>query len=142
MAVYLWIASLVVGAVGIVTSFGSIGPQVRAELNAQLATNPDLGSVDPETLVRVATYAVVVVSVLGIALRIFLLVKLAAGRRWARTVLTVLGALSVVAAVVGVRSSSPIDAALSVVNALLIAAAIVYMFSDGAKSFFAPAARG
>ncbi|MGZ4520427.1 MAG: hypothetical protein ACXVGA_05250, partial [Mycobacteriaceae bacterium] len=133
MAVDLWIASIVVGLIALLASFSSIGPLVRQELDSQLASNPDLASVDRETIIRIASYAVVAINLLGVALRVFLVVKLAAGRRWARTLLTVLGALSVVGAILTVRSGTAVDAAVSVLQALLVAAAIVYMFSEGAK---------
>lgn len=138
MAVYLWIASVVVGVVGVVTSFGAVGPEIRQELTTQLANNPDLASLDSETVIRVAGYAVVAVTLLGVALRVFLVVKLAGGRRWARIILAVLGGLSIVGAVIGVRSPSVVDAALSVLEALLVAAAAVYMFSAGANPYFSP----
>ncbi|MGZ4586748.1 MAG: hypothetical protein ACXVX9_02965 [Mycobacteriaceae bacterium] len=138
MAVDLWIASIVVGLIALLASFSSIGPLVRQELDSQLASNPDLASVDRETIIRIASYAVVAVNLLGVALRVFLVVKLAAGRRWARTILTVLGALSVAGAVLNVRSGTAVDAAVSVLQALLVAAAIVYMFSEGAKAYFSP----
>ncbi|MGZ4558863.1 MAG: hypothetical protein ACXVGB_09425 [Mycobacteriaceae bacterium] len=138
MAVDLWIASLVVGLIALLASFSSIGPLVRQELDAQLASNPDLASIDRETIIRIASYAVVAINLFGVALRVFLVVKLAAGRRWARTLLTVLGALSVVGAILTVRSGTAVDAAVSVLQALLVAAAIVYMFSEGAKTYFLP----
>ncbi|MGZ4573940.1 MAG: hypothetical protein ACXVXY_02940 [Mycobacteriaceae bacterium] len=141
MAVDLWIASIVVGLIALLASFSSIGPLVRQELDSQLASNPDLASVDRETIIRIASYAVVAVNLLGVALRVFLVVKLAAGRRWARTILTVLGALSVAGAVLNVRSRTAVDAAVSVLPALLVAAAIVYMFSEGAKAYFSPTPR-
>lgn len=141
MAVDLWIASMVVGLIALLASFSSIGPLVRQELDAQLASNPDLASVDRETIVRIASYAVVAVNLLGVALRVFLVVKLAAGRRWARTILTVLGVISVVGAVLNVRSGTAVDAAVGVLEALLVAAAIVYMFSEGAKAYFSPIPR-
>ncbi|MGZ4553801.1 MAG: hypothetical protein ACXVGN_09450 [Mycobacteriaceae bacterium] len=141
MAVDLWIASIVVGLIALLASFSSIGPLVRQELDSQLASNPDLASVDRETIIRIASYAVVAVNLLGVALRVFLVVKLAAGRRWARTILTVLGALSVAGAVLNVRSGTAVDAAVSVLQALLVAAAIVYMFSEGAKAYFSPTPR-
>lgn len=141
MAVDLWIASMVVGLIALLASFSSIGPLVRQELDAQLASNPDLASIDRETIIRIASYAVVAVNLLGVALRVFLVVKLAAGRRWARTILTVLGVLSVVGAVLNVRSGTAVDAAVGVLQALLVAAAIVYMFSEGAKTYFSPTPR-
>jgi hypothetical protein len=127
--------------IALFASFSSIGPLVRQELDSQLASNPDLASVDRETIIRIASYAVVAVNLLGVALRVFLVVKLAAGRRWARTILTVLGALSVAGAVLNVRSGTAVDAAVSVLQALLVAAAIVYMFSEGAKAYFSPTPR-
>ncbi|MGZ4555541.1 MAG: hypothetical protein ACXVGI_05465 [Mycobacteriaceae bacterium] len=141
MAVDLWIASLVVGLIALLASFSSIGPLVRQELDAQLASNPDLASIDRETIIRIASYAVVAINLFGVALRVFLVVKLAAGRRWARTILTVLGALSVAGAVLNVRSGTAVDVAVSVLQALLVAAAIVYMFSEGAKAYFSPTPR-
>lgn len=141
VAVDLWIASMVVGLIALLASLSSIGPLVRQELDAQLASNPDLASIDRETIIRIASYAVVAVNLLGVALRVFLVVKLAAGRRWARTILTVLGVLSVVGAVLNVRSGTAVDAAVGVLQALLVAAAIVYMFSEGAKTYFSPTPR-
>lgn len=138
VAVWLWVATLVVGLVGLIVSFGSIDTVARA----QVAANPEVADViDPDTFVRILSYAVVVVSLLGVALRVFLIVKLAAGRRWARTVLTVLGGLSILGAVLNVRAVGGFEAGLSVLDALVVAAAIVYMFSEGTRGFFSPPPR-
>lgn len=137
LAMVLWIASVLVGAVTLVLSLSSVGSLVREELDAQVASNPELASLDRETIVRLASFTVVGASLLGLGLRLFLVVKLAAGRRWARTVLTVLGVLSVLGAVLDMRSASAAEAATAVVQSLLVASAIVCMFSEGAQPYFA-----
>lgn len=133
VAVYLWIMSLVLGLVSSVVTFPAMKQQFSDELHKQWASTPDLATADTGTL---ATLIIAVIIVLGLLIHGFFIVKLAGGRRWARIVLTVIGVLSVVGAVLGVRSAGPVDAALSVVDALLIAAAVVYMYSEGAKAYF------
>ncbi len=133
VAVYLWVTSLVVGLVSSGVSFPTMHRRLDDDLHKQLASTADLATLDTGLI---ATIALVVVLVLGVALRTFLIVMLAAGRRWARTVLTALGVFSVLGAVLGVRSAAPVEAILSVLDALLIAGAVVYMFSEGAKAYF------
>lgn len=135
VAVYLWIASLVVGLVGSGVSFSSMHGELDDALREEWANTSDLASLDTGLI---ATIALVSLVALGVAVRTFLIVKLAGGRRWARTILTALGAFSVVGAVLEVSSAAPVTALLSVLDALLIAAAIVYLFSDGAKPYYAP----
>ena len=134
VAIYLWIASMVVDLVGSAIAFPSMHRELEDVLRTQWANTPELATVNTAV---VATIALVVTVVLAVAIRAFLLIKLAGGRRWARTILAALGVFSVLGAVLYVRSAAPVDAALSVLDALLVASAVVYMFSEGAKAFFA-----
>ncbi|WP_127784059.1 hypothetical protein [Rhodococcus sp. X156] len=135
LAVYLWLASLVVGVIGVVVSFGTARTALREEVDAQLSGNPDLATVDPDLVVVIA---VVLQSVVWVALVLFLLWRLAVGSAWARVVLTVVAVLNVVSTAVSVSGAEPLDALLQVVNALLVACAVVCTYSEGAKQFLAP----
>jgi len=136
-ACWLWIASLVVGLVGTVVAFLTLGDAVRAQVRRQVEADPQLNAIDVETIVRIGSIVGAVVGLTIVALEVFFVLKMRAGRNWARITLTALGALSVAATVVGLGSATAFSAVFGLVQSALIVAAVVLMFTGAALDFFA-----
>lgn len=137
-AFQLWIASIVVSVIGIVYSFATLGDTVRDQVQGQVDADPSLDAGDLESLIRLGLVIGAVFALLFVALELFFIFKMRAGRNWARIVLTVLGVLSVLATVFSLSNASAVSAAFGLVQAALIVAAIVFMFTGGARAHFAP----
>ncbi|UZJ25248.1 hypothetical protein RHODO2019_01750 [Rhodococcus antarcticus] len=137
-AFWLWVANMVVSLAGSVVAFATIGDTVRAQLADQVRADPSLNQADVETIIRVGVVVGVVFALLFVALQLFFVFRMRSGRSWARIVLTVLGGLSVLLTVAGLGSASIVDAGFGLVGAILIVAAIIYMFTGGARDYFAP----
>jgi hypothetical protein len=137
-AFWLWVANVVVGLAGSVVAFAAIGDTVRAQLADQVRSDPTLNTADVETVVRIGVVVGSVVALLLVGLQLFVVFRMRSGRSWARIVLTVLGGLSVLLTVAGLGRASTVDAGFGLVGAILVVAAVVYMFTGGAQQYFAP----
>jgi hypothetical protein len=140
-AFWLWVANVVVGLAGSVVAFATIGDTVRAQLADQVRSDPTLKTADVETVIRVGVVVGAGFALLFVGLQLFVVFRLRSGRSWARIVLTVLGGLSVLLTVAGLGRASTVDAGFGLVGAILVVAAIVYMFTGGAQQYFAPRPR-
>ena len=140
-AFWLWIASMVVSVIGNVVGFLTLGDRVRSQVRQQVGTDPNLSAANVDTIVRIGFIVGAVVALLFVALELFFVFKMRAGRNWARIVLTVLGGLSVLLTIVGLRSAAGLTAVIGLVGSALIVAAIVLMFTGGAREYFAPRPR-
>lgn len=97
------------------------------------AASADAQGINVNTLVNGVKLASIVVAVIFVGLYLLFAMKMRAGRNWARIVLTVLSALSIVSAASRATSSQLfgwIGAALAVV-------AIVLMFLPASSAYFA-----
>ena len=136
-AFWLWVANVVVGLVAVAVTLFTLDDAVTAQVRDQLSANPNLRTVDARTLVRAFLIAGAVFTLLFAGLKLFFLFKMRSGRNWARVTLTVFGGLSTVSTVIGLSVARALDAGLGVAQAVLIVAAIVFMFSGGARDYFA-----
>ena len=138
VAFWLWVASIVLGIVSVGVTLLTLDDTVTAQVRDQLSANPDLRNVDAETVVRAALVVGVVLSLLFDGAKLFLLFKLRSGRRWARTTLTVFGGLSILLTLVSLGSASVVTAGFGLAGAVLILAAIVFMFTGDARDYVSP----
>ena len=136
-AFWLWIANIVVGIVSVAVTFLTLDSTVTAQVRDQLATDPQLSTVNAESFVRIALVVGAVFTLLFAGLKLFFLFKMRSGRNWARVTLTVFGGLSILLTVVSLGQASGIEAGFGLVGAILIVAAIVFMFTGGARDYFA-----
>jgi hypothetical protein len=131
----LWVATLVLGVLGVVLSYSQI-KQVQAQMiNQMVAQNPPM---DQSMIERTATTALVVGVVLWllvVAVMFVFVFLMRAGRNWARIVLAVLGGLDVLFSLVGVVVAGSVAGLLQL---LLLIGAIVTMFLPAANAWFAP----
>lgn len=131
---WLWIATVVLGALGVVVMYIQID-LLRAELvNSLLAQD---STVDRPTVERFATVGSVVAIVIGLVLvgtQLLLVFLMRAGRNWARIVLAVLGGLVVLFGLIGFALST----LSGLLQLLLLVAAIVTMFLPAANAWFRP----
>lgn len=131
----LWVATLVIGVIGVVLSYGQIR-QVQAQMINQMgAQNPPI---DQSMIERTATTALVigtVVWLLFVAAMFLFVFLMRAGRNWARIVLAVLGGLDVLLSLFGIAVAG---SAAGLLQLLLLVGAIVTMFLPAANAWFAP----
>jgi uncharacterized membrane protein YjgN (DUF898 family) len=143
-AIYLIVALLAI--VGIVLALTS------SVWNDAIAASANDSGVDAQSLVNTAKVVTVVVGVIFLALYLLFAFKMRAGRNWARIVLTVLSALSIISAFsasasvnvnghVYKSSSTQVSGWIGVVLAIV---AIVLMYLSASNAYFAAskAARG
>lgn len=138
VAFWLWVANIMLGIVSVVVTLLTLDDTFTAQVRDQLSANPDLRNVDAQTVVRAALVVGVVLSLLFDGAKLFLLFKLRSGRRWARTTLTVFGGLSILLTLVSLGSASVVTAGFGLAGAVLIVAAIVFMFTGDARDYLSP----
>lgn len=126
------IIGIVSGIVGV-----SAGGGMEAEMQRQMAASGT--QMDPamvSTMSSVASAAAIGGAVIAAILWIFFGVMMRGGRNWARIVLTVFSAISIVANLVAaVSGPTPI---LSVIGVLAIVAVVLLMYRPAANAYFAP----
>jgi hypothetical protein len=120
----LWIAAVVVGVLGSVFSLATSATVP----NGYLAAGGIIG---------------VVVGLLFLAALVYLAIRMRGGENWARVALSVLGGVSAVFTVVGVLltaglgvSPGGISTVVSLVQAAIIVAAIIFSFQAPANAYF------
>lgn len=135
---WLWIVNLTLGAIGSVVALAQID-RVRTEaINKAIAENPTM---DRSTISSVATGVLigsVAVGLFFIAVGLLLVLLMRGGRNWARIVLAVLGALSVLFGLIGLANNTGPMLAAAVVQLLLVVGAIATMFMPAATAWFCP----
>jgi hypothetical protein len=104
----------------------------------------DTSGMSEQSLINTAKTVVIVISVVFILLYLFFAMKMRAGRNWARIVLTVLSALSILSAVRSSASVTVNGQAFAVggsqligwVGAILAVVAIVLMYMGASNAYF------
>ncbi|SHK13355.1 hypothetical protein SAMN05443637_1032 [Pseudonocardia thermophila] len=140
----LWIASVIVGLISSVIAF----IQMPAMIDAAIAAQPlptGLSESDLRFGIQIGIVVGIVVGLIFLALYLLFVFKMRAGRNWARIVLTVLGALSVLFTLISFGSViqqfsagalGAVSAILTIGQLLLIIAAIVFMWRPAAAAYF------
>ncbi len=77
-----------------------------------------------------------VIGLILLALEIFFMFKMRAGRNWARIVLTVLGVLSILSGLYGLTQGFTVGAIFGVISLLVVIAAIVFMYKPADRAYF------
>ncbi len=138
-AFFIYLVAAVLAVIGIILALTSnVWKQAIADSGA------DTSGVDVQSLVNTAKIITVVVSVVLVALYLLFAFKMRAGRNWARIVLTVLSALSIISsfsasATVTVNGHVYKSSSTQIsgwIGALLAAIAIVLMFMPASNAYF------
>lgn len=132
-----WIIATAIGIVGLIVSLTLGSDQIRDTARASLERQGrSFTEQDVDNLATLSkTIAIVIVLILT-ALYLFFMFKMRAGRNWARITLTVLGALGVVFIVINLGSAAAVSLVISLVQAVLIVAAVVFMYRPDANQYF------
>lgn len=133
LSVKLWFASI---AVSLVASILTYAMTRGAAIDAMVAASPSLSRSEIETAVAVAMVIALILGLIMLGLQILFVLKMRAGRNWARIVLTVLAAISTVSGVIGLASGVTAGSAVNLVALLLLLAATVFMYRPAAKPYF------
>ena len=137
-AFLIYLVAALLAALGIVLSLTSnIWDQA-------VAAGANTSGLDTRTLVNTAKIATVVVGVILLGLYLLFAFKMRAGRNWARIVLTVLSALSILSSARGSSSvtvngttySSSTSQATGWIGTVLAIVAIVLMFLPASNAYF------
>lgn len=126
-AFWLWVVSAVVGVIGAIVAFATIG------------NNPQIQQLE-QTEAAAVTTGVTIAAVLFLvfaALRVLFAWFMYKGRNWARIVLTILAALSII----GVLLSLGTATILEWVTMLLVLVALVLMWVPQSNAYFAASRR-
>jgi hypothetical protein len=130
----LWIATLVLGLIGVALSYSQI-KQVQAQMiNQMVAQNPPINQSMIERTASSAFVFGIVLWLLVVAAMFAFVFLMRAGRNWARIVLAVLGGLYVLFSLMGVVVAGSLAGLL---HLLLLVGAIVTMFLPAANAWFA-----
>jgi hypothetical protein len=144
----LFIAHIVLGVLGAILSFALVGPIVDVALRQAGVRASDLGpqgQAQVEAAVRTGIIVTVIVAVVLLALYIFFVFRMRAGKNWARIVLTVLSALSVLSALFNFGSFGTflnagalgvISVIITIIQLILIITAVVFMYRPAANAYF------
>ena len=132
-AFWAFIASTVIGLVGGLLIFGNRDAITDALRNSNTQNGGGLTETQIDQAVNIAMITAVVISVIIAALYLLFAFKLRAGRNWARIVLTVLTALSLLSLLVG---QSTIVGYFGVLAAV---AGVVLSFMTPSNAYFAAA---
>lgn len=130
----LWLTSIVVGLLG--TVVGLLFTD-RDALKQDLLEQGNAPS-DVDTIVTATVVTIAVVGLIILALQLFFVFKMRAGRNWARIVLTVLGVIGVLSSVFTLTQGSGLAAVVNLVSAVVVVAAIVFMYRPAASAYFSP----
>lgn len=133
---WLWIATLVLGVVGVVITYSRIN-QIRAEaINRTLTQNPSVDQSMIDSAMTTAFVTGIVVVLLVVAAEFVFVLLMRGGRNWARIVLAVLGGVGVLFGLIGFATGA--WSVIGLLQILLLIGAIVTMFLPAANAWFQP----
>lgn len=136
---YVFVAALSLVSIVLVLTDGTLDRAIQ-----DAGANTGSGSIDVASLVNVVRVTTIVIAVIFLALYLFFAVKMRNGRNWARIVLTVLSALSVVSqfsvsttvTVNGQEYSSSSNAVTGWIAAVAAIIAIALMYLPASNAYF------
>ena len=113
-----------------------------------LDNDSSLSSSQLDTQVNISVSSAVIFGVLGVLLWLWMAAKNNQGRNWARITATVLGALNILSSLFGLTagvavatSSNAIGVITSILNLLIAAVAIFFMYRKDASAYYAAMSR-
>jgi len=135
-AVRLWFASILIGVLGGVLGF--ILTDRDKAVQTLMDGTASLSKSDAETALTIGLAIGLVFALIVLGLEILFVLKMKAGRNWARIVLTVLGALSALSALSSLAQAGvSLGSVLTLISLGVVVAAIVCMYRPAANEYFA-----
>jgi hypothetical protein len=137
-AVRLMWAGAALSALGLVVGLLTLG-SLKDNIKDQLAKNDStLTQSEIDTAYNIGIATIIIVSILGIALWLWMARANGKGRKWARIVATVLGALNVIFTLIslGQGQAAAGSVILSVISAVLAIAILVMLWRKESSEFY------
>jgi hypothetical protein len=135
---WIWIVNLAFGGISILVALTQIDRLRSETINSAVAGNPTLDRSVIESAATGVLVGTIVVGLLCVAVGFVFVFLMRGGRNWARITLAVLGGLIVLLRLFGLTITTGPVLAISVVQILLLMAAIVTMFGRAANAWFRP----
>jgi len=134
-SVKLWFASILVGLVGGILVY-VLTDQDAAVQTMMDADTSGLSQAQLQTAVNIGLITVLVLVLILLGLEVLFVLKMKAGRNWARIVLTVLAGLSAVSSLSAFTKGFSLGTAINFISLLLLIGAVVFMFRPAANPYF------
>jgi hypothetical protein len=136
-AFWLWVGAMVLDIVGVVLAFVMPNDTAREAIRKALeAQGQAADDATINNLLNTGKIGGAVGTAIVVALWLLFVFQMRQAKNWARILLTVVGAISVLVTVLQFGSATPATAVTSIVVSLLVVAAIVFMFRPAANSYF------
>lgn len=136
----LWVASCVLAMIGLVyfvVDFDTISAAAREEVRRQFALQGDpVTEAQLESFSNAAFVGGIIFILLASAVQLLLAFLMVTGRNWARIVLAVLSAISVLLGLGSLMSGPGLSLVLNLIGYLVVIGAVVTMFLPAANSWF------
>ena len=131
----LWMASIVIGVLSGIIGFATTD---RDKAVNTIMNNNTRGLTRDQAsaAITVGLSVALVIGLILLALEIFFMFKMRAGRNWARIVLTVLGVLSILSGLSGLAQGFTVGTIFSAISLVVVIAAIVFMYKAAARAYF------
>ncbi len=130
----LWLVSIGIGVLGAIVGI-AFADRDKA-IDEAMKNGSDLTRDQASSLVNGILVGTVVIVLIILALELFFVFKMRAGKNWARIVLTVLGVLGILSALYGLTAGLTFGVLLNLISMLVVIAAIVFMFKPAASAYF------
>lgn len=137
LAFRLWIATIVLGLVGSALVFTFSDPLDQARARAE---SSGAGTINPAQFSSFLNAVLVVTAILGViflVLEVFFVLKMRAGRNWARITLTIFAAISVASTLFSLVQGAPgITVVTGPVGVVLQVTATVLLYRRASNAYF------
>jgi len=130
----LWLVSIGIGLLGAIV--GVVFADRDKAIDEAMRNGSDLTRDQASSLVTGILIGTAVVVLIILALELFFVFKMRAGKNWARILLTVLGVLGILSSLYGLTAGLTFGAVLNIVSVIVLIAAIVFMFKPAASAYF------
>ena len=135
-AVRLWFASILIGVVGGILGFALTDRD--AAVQTLMDGTASLSKSDAEAAMAIGLVIGLVFALIVLGVEVLFVIKMRAGRNWARIVLTVLGALSALSAMSSLtQAGASLGSLVTLASLAVVVAAIVFMYRPAANEYFA-----
>jgi len=136
-AVKVWIANIVVGLVSSALTYTLTDPYATMQRQIQRSSRPGYTPYQNHTFLTALVVMTAVFTVVGIVLQVFFIMKMQAGRSWARIVLTVWAGIGIAGFLFGfLFQRTVISVVTGATSILLLGAALVLMYRPAASAYF------
>lgn len=131
----LWLVSIAIGIIGGIIGF-VLADRTKGINTLMNDPNNALTRDQANTAITVGLVVGLVIGLILLALELFFMYKMRAGRNWARIVLTVLGVLSVLSGLFGLSQGFSAGSVLTLISLVVVIAAIAFMYKPAASAYF------